>query len=39
MVTHRFNKDFLIAIGASKQVVQTYQEYNWSVYGKLSFNF
>jgi hypothetical protein len=39
MVTHRVNKDFLVALGASKQLVQTYPEYNWSVYGKLSYNF
>jgi hypothetical protein len=39
MVTHRLNKHFLIAVGASKQVVQTYQQYNWQYYGKLSFNF
>ena len=39
MVTHRLNQHFLIALGASKQVVQTYQQYDWSFYGKLSFNF
>lgn len=39
MVTHRINQHFLFAIGASKQVVQTYQQYDWSYYGKLSFNF
>lgn len=39
MVTHRVNQYFLFAIGASKQVVQTYQQYDWSLYGKLSFNF
>ena len=39
MVTHRLNKNLLLAIGASKQIVQTYPEYNWSVYGKVSFNF
>lgn len=39
MVTHRLNKHFLFAVGASKQVVQSYQVYNWSVYGKVSFNF
>lgn len=39
MVTHRLNKHFLFAVGASKQVVQTYQQYDWSFYGKLSFNF
>ena len=39
MVTHRVNQHFLFAIGASKQIVQTYQQYDWSIYGKLSFNF
>ena len=39
MVTHRLNKGFLFAVGASKQVVQSYPVYNWSLYGKLSFNF
>ncbi len=39
MVTHRLNKSFLFAVGASKQVVQSYPVYNWSFYGKLSFNF
>jgi hypothetical protein len=39
MVTHRFNKHFLFAVGASKQVVQSYSVYDWSFYGKLSFNF
>lgn len=39
MVTHRLSKNFLFAVGASKQVVQTYNQYDWSIYGKLSFNF
>lgn len=39
MVTHRVTKNFLFAVGASKQVVQTYNQYDWSIYGKLSFNF
>lgn len=39
MVTHRYSKHFLFAIGASKQLIQTYQMYNLSVYGKVSFNF
>jgi hypothetical protein len=39
MVTHRLNKSFLFAVGASKQVVQSYPIYDWSFYGKLSFNF
>jgi len=39
MVTHRLDKNFLVAIGAAKQVVQTYQQYDWMVYGKISLNF
>lgn len=39
MVTHRVTKNFLFAIGASKQLVQTYNQYDWSLYGKVSFNF
>lgn len=39
MVTHRLNKSLLFAVGASKQVVQSYPVYDWSFYGKLSFNF
>lgn len=39
MVTHRLSKHFLFAVGASKQVVQSYQVYDWSVYGKVSLNF
>lgn len=39
MITHRLTKNFLVAIGGSKQVVQTYQQYDWSLYGKVSFNF
>lgn len=39
MVTQRINRNFLFALGASKQVVQSYPVYNWSFYGKLSFNF
>jgi hypothetical protein len=39
MVTHRINQNFLFAVGASKQVVQSYPIYDWSFYGKLSFNF
>jgi hypothetical protein len=39
MVTHRINQNLLIAIGAAKQVVQTYQQYDWSVYSKISLNF
>lgn len=39
MVTHRLTRNFLFAVGASKQLVDTYNQYNWSVYGKLSYNF
>lgn len=39
MITQRLSKHTLIAIGASKQVIQTFNQYNWSVYGKLSINF
>lgn len=39
MVTHRVNKYFLFAVGASKKIVDTYQQYDWSLYGKVSFNF
>lgn len=39
MVTQRLNKNVLLAIGGAKQVVQTYQSYNWSVYGKISLSF
>ncbi|BDT78493.1 hypothetical protein [Polynucleobacter yangtzensis] len=39
MVTQRINKNLLLAIGGAKQVVQTYQLYNWTVYGKVSLTF
>lgn len=39
MVTHRLTKNWVFAVGASKQVVQTYRQYDWSTYGKISFNF
>ena len=39
MLTHRLSKHWVVAIGASKQVVQTYKQYDWSSYGKVSFNF
>ena len=39
MVTQRINRNLLIAIGGAKQVVQTYQLYNWTVYGKISLSF
>jgi len=39
MVTHRLAKHWVFAVGASKQVVQTYRQYDWSTYAKVSFNF
>lgn len=39
MVTHRLTKDLVLAVGASKQLIQTYSQYNWTAYGKVSFNF
>jgi hypothetical protein len=39
MVTQRINKNLLIAIGGAKQIIQTYQLYSWTVYGKISLSF
>jgi hypothetical protein len=39
MVTHRLAKHWVFAVGASKQVVQTYRQYDWSSYAKVSYNF
>lgn len=39
MLTHRLGSNFVVAIGASKQLVQTFQQYNWMTYGKVSWNF
>ena len=39
MVTQRINKNWLVAIGGAKQVVQSYPLYNWTVYGKISLTF
>ncbi len=39
MLTQRLSKNLLVAIGGAKQVVQTYQLYNWSVYGKIALSF
>ena len=39
MVTHRLAKHWVVAVGASKQLVQTYRQYDWSTYAKVSFNF
>jgi hypothetical protein len=39
MVTQSINKHLSFAVGASKQVVQTFQAYDWSIYGKISLRF
>jgi hypothetical protein len=39
MVTHRLTKNLVLALGASKQLLQTYPQYNWTAYGKVSLNF
>lgn len=39
MLTHRLDKNWVVAIGASKQLIQSYQQYDWSSYAKISFNF
>jgi hypothetical protein len=39
MLTQQINKNLLFAIGGAKQVVQTYQLYDWTVYGKFSLTF
>jgi hypothetical protein len=39
MVTHRLTKNLVLAIGASKQLFQTYKQYDWMGYGKVSLNF
>ncbi|QWD81196.1 hypothetical protein [Polynucleobacter sp. MWH-S4W17] len=39
MVTHRFARNWVFAVGASKQVVQSYHQYDWSTYAKVSYNF
>lgn len=39
MVTHSISKHLLFAVGASKEVVQTFQAYDWSIYGKISLRF
>jgi len=35
MLTQRINKNLLVAVGGAKQIVQSYQLYNWSIYGKI----
>lgn len=39
MVLHRLTKNLVFAVGGTKQVVQTYRQYDWSVYAKISLNF
>jgi hypothetical protein len=39
MVTHRLSQHWVFAVGASKQVIQTYRQYDWSSYAKISYNF
>ena len=39
MVTQRINKNLLFAIGGAKQIIQTYQLYDSTVYGKISLTF
>jgi hypothetical protein len=39
MVTHRLSKHWVFAVGGSKQIVQTYRQYDWSSYAKISYNF
>lgn len=39
MITHRLTKNLVFSVGASKQVVQTYKQYDWSTYAKVSLNF
>ncbi|MEN9902124.1 MAG: hypothetical protein RL651_788 [Pseudomonadota bacterium] len=39
MITHELNKQFLVALGGSGALVNTYQQYTWSVYGKISYKF
>jgi len=39
MLTQSLNKNLLFAFGASKQIIQTYQSYDWSIYGKVSLRF
>ena len=39
MVTHRLTKTLVSAIGASKQLFQTYKKYDWMGYGKVSLSF
>jgi hypothetical protein len=39
MITQSLNKNLLFAVGASKQIIQTFNSYDWSIYGKLSISF
>jgi hypothetical protein len=39
MISHQLTKSLVFSIGASKQVVQTYKQYDWSTYAKVSLNY
>ncbi|MDP3620531.1 MAG: hypothetical protein Q8R65_01240 [Polynucleobacter sp.] len=39
MLMHRLTKHWVVSVGASKQVVQTFRQYDWMTYGKVSLNF
>lgn len=39
MITHRLSKHWVVAVGASKQVIQTLKQYDWTSYAKISLNF
>jgi hypothetical protein len=39
MLLYRITKNLVLAVGGSKQVVQTYNQYDWSTYAKISLNF
>lgn len=39
MITQSISKHLSFAVGGSKQVIQTYQLYDWMVYGKVSLRF
>lgn len=39
MVTHSVNKHFSFAVGASQQLIQTFNNYNQLFYGKIAFKF
>ncbi len=39
MITQSLNKNLLFAVGASKQIIQTFNSYDSSIYGKISLRF